>query len=318
MSGQTPPTRPPHQAMCVGQVALDLISLSPQAPLSDARFAWHAGGSAANVAAGLQYHGLSVRLVSRLGSDAPGRYVRGELERYGLSTADVTEDPERPTRVVRIGTPDAAGRVEVEPHRLRSADLHLGRAALSPARLDDIDLLHLGGSPLLTSEGFEGVLSLVRAAGARHLAVSFDPNLLPSRTPHPDLLRSRLAALLPQVDVLQCAGADLEDLWPGQTGATLAEQVPVVIVTAGAAGAHLHAAADTLFTPAAQARLVDPTGAGDAFLAAFLSCALREGTAFDAPASRYEAAAAFAAEWAARTVGHRGALTVYRRPPAAA
>jgi 1D-myo-inositol 3-kinase len=83
----------------------------------------------------------------------------------------------------------------------------------------------------------------------------------------------------------------VEDLG-GEEGAVAAwtELVPVLAITAGGAGARVYACGEWRHVPAFPAREVDPTGAGDAFAAAFM-VALDEG-ADPWAAARFAAAAA--------------------------
>jgi 1D-myo-inositol 3-kinase len=81
-----------------------------------------------------------------------------------------------------------------------------------------------------------------------------------------------------------------EDLAGAKVPATWTATVPLVVVTAGRRGARLHHAGTWTHIPAFPAREVDPTGAGDAFAAAFL-VALDEG-AEPVEAARFAAAVA--------------------------
>lgn len=103
------------------------------------------------------------------------------------------------------------------------------------------------------------------------------------------------AALLERTGALFCSEEDLGGAAPPGWWAA---RVPVLAVTRGRAGAWLYVHGERRQIPACPAREVDPTGAGDAFAAAFL-------IAVDEGAGPWQAAH-FAAAAAALTVEHPG------------
>jgi 1D-myo-inositol 3-kinase len=99
--------------------------------------------------------------------------------------------------------------------------------------------------------------------------------------------------LLARVQVLVLSAEDVQ----GQEDAFLRwrDHVPLVILTAGAAGALLYVSGERYAVPARAARVVDPTGAGDVFAATFLIRYQEEGDPWRA-AEAAACAAALAVE----------------------
>jgi DNA-binding MurR/RpiR family transcriptional regulator/sugar/nucleoside kinase (ribokinase family) len=74
---------------------------SSAAPLEDvSTFARYLGGSPANTAVGAARLGLAVAMISRVGDEQNGRFVRATLEREGVDVSQVTTDPQRLTALV--------------------------------------------------------------------------------------------------------------------------------------------------------------------------------------------------------------------------
>ena len=63
-------------------------------------FAKYLGGSSANIAYGCSKLGLSSAMLTRVGNEHMGRFVRNELESVGVDTSHVITDKERLTGLV--------------------------------------------------------------------------------------------------------------------------------------------------------------------------------------------------------------------------
>jgi 5-dehydro-2-deoxygluconokinase len=86
--------------LAMGRVGVDLYPLQEGVGLEDVEsFGKYLGGSAGNVAVAAARYGHDVALVSRVGDDPFGRFVRRELDRLGVSTAYLGTDPRLPTPV---------------------------------------------------------------------------------------------------------------------------------------------------------------------------------------------------------------------------
>ena len=83
---------------CLGRVAVDLYAQQFGSRLEDVRsFQKYLGGSSGNVAFGVARLGLKTAMVSRVGNDQMGHFLRETLEREGCDTSALQTDPERLT-----------------------------------------------------------------------------------------------------------------------------------------------------------------------------------------------------------------------------
>ncbi len=90
----------PTDLIAIGRVGVDLYPLQDGVGLEDVdTFGKYLGGSAANVTVAAARHGHSAALISAVGADPFGRYVRRELERLGVSNRYVGTIEEFPTPV---------------------------------------------------------------------------------------------------------------------------------------------------------------------------------------------------------------------------
>jgi 5-dehydro-2-deoxygluconokinase len=101
---------PAYDLVAVGRTGVDIYPLQHGVGLEEVRtFEKFLGGSATNVAVAAARHGRRVSLVTRVGQDAFGRYVRQEAERLGVDPVHITEITQHP------GPPTPVTFCEVHP-----------------------------------------------------------------------------------------------------------------------------------------------------------------------------------------------------------
>lgn len=93
--------------ICLGRAAVDLYGQQIGSRLEDmSSFAKYLGGSAANTAFGCSILGLNAAMLTRVGDEHMGRFVREELSRAGVDVGHVITDPQRLTGLVILGIKD--------------------------------------------------------------------------------------------------------------------------------------------------------------------------------------------------------------------
>jgi sugar/nucleoside kinase (ribokinase family) len=230
-----------------------------------------AGGSGANAAAWLASSGIETHFVGRVGDDPFGGFLAQELERAGVRP-HLARDPSLATGKVFVLV-DGAG------ERTMITDRGAGEA-LSPEDLPEALFgsghLHLSGYTLSGGSRRKTAIKALRLARDSGMTVSVDPSSAPLLR---DIGTERFLGWT--------RGADL--CFPNlEEGALLAGVVDpwriveallgyysAVVLKLGAEGA-LYADTDGGWerVPAAPARVVDTTGAGDTLCAGFLSARL--------------------------------------------
>lgn len=199
---------------CLGRAAVDLYGEQTGCPLEAiSTFARYLGGSPANTAVGGARLGLATAMITRVGDEQNGRFVRDELQRAGVDVSQVRTDPERLTALVFL----AIRNRDEFPHvfyRDRCADM-----ALAPEDIDDGFLARcralLVSGTHLSTEGTlaacKRAIEAVRRAGGRViLDIDYRP-VLWGRAPHADgasrsaasrMATRRLAEVLPDCDLV--------------------------------------------------------------------------------------------------------------------
>src|ERR1700742_2182945 len=91
----------------IGRSSVDLYGQQIGSRLEDmATFSKAVGGCPSNIAIGTARLGLRAGVITRVGDEHMGRFVREQLEREGVVTSGVKTDPERLTALVLLGVRD--------------------------------------------------------------------------------------------------------------------------------------------------------------------------------------------------------------------
>lgn len=97
----------PLDVITIGRASVDLYGAQIGGRLEDmGSFQKYIGGSPTNMAAGTARLGLKSALITRVGDEHMGRFIREELAREGVDVRGVRTDPERLTALVLLGIRD--------------------------------------------------------------------------------------------------------------------------------------------------------------------------------------------------------------------
>lgn len=165
--------------VCLGRAAVDLYGEQIGARLEDVQtFARYLGGSPANTAVGSARLGLRVGMISRVGDEHNGRFVRETLEREGVDVSQVGTDPQRLTALVFLGIKDQ----DTFPllfYRQHCADMGLRVEHIDEARIATARALLISGTHLSHPDTREACLFAMRAAKAAGTRVVLDIDYRP-------------------------------------------------------------------------------------------------------------------------------------------
>lgn len=88
----------------IGRSSVDLYGDQVGGPLEDMQsFAKYVGGCPTNIAVGTARLGLKSALITRVGDEHMGRFIRNELAREGVDVTGIKTDPDRLTALVILG-----------------------------------------------------------------------------------------------------------------------------------------------------------------------------------------------------------------------
>lgn len=138
----------PLDLISLGRCCVDLYAEQEGAPLEQVQsFRTYVGGSGANIAVGTARLGLRTAMLSRVGDEQLGRFVRAQLRRAGVDTRWLATDPARLTPLVLLAVRavDDFPRIFYYPD---PADLAVDEADVAAAPIERARALLVGGSAL--------------------------------------------------------------------------------------------------------------------------------------------------------------------------
>lgn len=165
----------------IGRSSVDLYGVQVGGRLEDmGSFNKYIGGSPTNIAAGAARLGLKSALITRVGDEHMGRFIREELSKEGVNVDCVKTDPKRLTALVLLGVRDQE-QFPLIFFRENCADMAISTDDIDPAFIARARCVCATGTHL-SHPNVEAAtlkaLTLARKSGARTaLDIDYRPNL---------------------------------------------------------------------------------------------------------------------------------------------
>ncbi|MDQ6628016.1 MAG: 5-dehydro-2-deoxygluconokinase [Pseudomonadota bacterium] len=288
----------PIDVVCMGRAAVDLYGEQVGGRLEDMRsFAKYLGGSPANTAVGVARLGLKPAMLTRVGDEHHGRFVRERLAAEGVDVRHVTTDPKRLTALVFLGIRDREN-FPLVFYRDQCADMGLVPADIDPVLIASAQALLLSGTHLSQPgplQACRAAVALARAAGTR-IVLDIDyrpvlwgltaPGLGEQRYVASAAVSAQLQTIVGDCDLI--VGTEEEIRIAGGSGDTLAAlrrlrelTTATLVCKRGPIGCVVFDGAipddldHGLAGPGFPVEVFNVLGAGDAFMAGFLRGWLR-------------------------------------------
>jgi 5-dehydro-2-deoxygluconokinase len=282
----------------VGRCSVDLYGQQIGSRLEDiATFAKSVGGCPSNIAIGTARLGLKSGLITRVGDEQMGRFVREQMVREGVSTEGIVTDPQRLTSLVLLS---------VENDRTFPLIFYRDNCADSALCEDDVDpaFIEGAGAVLVTGTHFakphnaaaqRKAMRLAKVAGRKVVFdIDYRPNLWglaghgagEERYIRSDTVSQHLQAVLADCDLI--VGTEEEVHAAGGSEDTLealrrirALSKAVIVLKRGPMGCVVYPEAipaqigEGIVGKGFPIEVYNVLGAGDAFLSGFLRGYLR-------------------------------------------
>ena len=256
--------------LAFGRLGVDLYPLQTGVGLAEvSTFGKDLGGTAANVAVAAARHARRVALVSHVGQDPFGAYLKAELRGYGVDDRWVTPvaGPPTPVTFCEIFPPDDFPIYFYRP--AGTPDLSIRADQLDERAVSAAGVLWLTGTGLSAEPSATAHLTALRIRDRRHVTVldlDYRPSLWSSREAAGTAMREALRFVTVAVGNLdECETATGERDPDAAAEALLASGVRIAIVKQGPHGVLARTADERVEVPATPVRVVNGLGAGDAF-----------------------------------------------------
>jgi fructokinase len=231
------------------------------------------GGAPFNVARTIARLGGECQFVGKLSDDAFGEQLRASLAQDGVRIA-VTQATSAPTTLA-IAQLDDFGTAEYRFYLEETAAAQLSAADIPDDVLNGSSAVALGGLGLLIEPAASSLKTLIERKPPL-LTTLLDPNCRPGAIKDLRLYREMIDRLLQRIDVVKVSVDDLRLLRPESVSLEAARSLlalgpGAVLVTDGPAPISIHTAVAERSVAVPLLDVVDTIGAGDAFVAAFLT-----------------------------------------------
>ena len=204
----------PLDVITIGRSSVDLYGAQVGGRLEDmASFRKYIGGSPTNMAAGMARLGMRAAVITRVGDEPMGRFIREQLLREGVDVRGVKTDPERLTALAILGIRDDR-RFPLLFYRENCADIALCEEDIDPDFIAEAGCVTVTGTHLShprPEAAAVKALRLARGNGARTaLDIDYRPNLWgvaghdegESRYVESAAVTARLRSHLPRFDLV--------------------------------------------------------------------------------------------------------------------
>jgi 5-dehydro-2-deoxygluconokinase len=263
--------------LVLGRAGMDLYADPPGTKVEVAtKFATALGGSSGNIAAGLARHGLSTSLLTCVSDDAVGRFVRNELEKYGIDAryVRVLADESRTSLAV---TETRIENTQNTIYRNNASDLLLSDEQVAEVPFDEFDALIVTGTALAANPSRSATLRAMERARDVGALVIIDLDYRPYSWPSSHEAAETYRAAIEASDMVIGNDDEFAVVANGshEDGRNLAADMgqgdTTIVYKMGEKGSVVFAKDGSFETGIFRVEAIKPMGAGDAFMASLMA-----------------------------------------------
>jgi len=285
--------------ICLGRAGVDFYAQQVGSRLEDvASFSKYIGGSSTNIACCSARMGLRTALITRVGNEQMGQFIREQLQREGVDTSNVVTDPERLTALVVLGIKDQ----DTFPlifYRENCADMAISVDDIDPLSIASAKSLLITGTHLSTEHTLKTSRHALRLARDASVKTVLDIDYRPvlwgltskgdgeTRFIESEGVTRHLQSVLPEFDLvvgteeeIHIAGGSTETIEALQNIRKVSNAV--LVLKRGPYGASVYDGDiprhldDGITVQGVTVEVLNVLGAGDAFISGFLRGWLNE------------------------------------------
>lgn len=269
------------EVLCIGELLIDFVCTDRDSSLIDGEnFIKKAGGAPANVAVAIKNMGVNVNLLASVGDDYFGDFLKQTISSYDIDDSNIIKLPNQHTTMAFVSLKKDGER---DFTFVRGADKNFSLQNVDSKILANSKVYHFGSATaFLGGELEESYNSLFEYAKKENKIIVFDPNYRSglhanckedfinkskkfiSNSTVVKVSEDEAMLITGKIDINE-AGKELINF-----GAKF------VLMTLGKDGTLIFSDDKTEHMKVEPVKMVDATGAGDAFIGAVISCIAKE------------------------------------------
>jgi 5-dehydro-2-deoxygluconokinase len=293
------PSPPVLDVISIGRSSVDLYGQQIGGRLEDmASFSKAVGGCPANIAIGTARLGLRSGLITRVGDEHMGRFIREQMQREGVVLDGIHTDPERLTALVLLGVSDDST-FPLIFMRENCADAALDESDIDPGFVASAAAIVVTGTHFARPCAAAAQRKAIRIAKAHGRRIVFDIDYRPNlwglsghgageeRYLRSEIVTAHLQAIMPDCDLIVGTEEELhiaagsEDTLEALAVLRRLSPAALLVCKRGPMGCVVFPGAippsldDGVCGPGFPVEVYNVLGAGDAFMSGFLRGWLR-------------------------------------------
>ncbi|MBU0996931.1 MAG: carbohydrate kinase [Firmicutes bacterium] len=261
--------------ICIGELLIDFIPNETGIELKNVTgFTKAAGGAPANVAACVSKLGIHSVMITKLGLDAFGDFLVDTLNEVHVDTTHIKRTDIANTALAFVSLKENGER-DFSFYRNPSSDLLLDESEIEESLFESGDIIHFCSVDLVDAPVKKAHVRALEYAEKKGCLISFDPNLRFPLWKNLQEYYETIQSFIPYAHILKISSDELEFITRIKNTneaikSLFVGNVKIVIITDGGVGATLYTKSSELFVPSFKTKVVDTTGAGDAFIGGIL------------------------------------------------
>ncbi|MCK8487968.1 PfkB family carbohydrate kinase [Paenibacillus sp. MBLB2552] len=268
--------------IAIGEVLIDFTPAG-RSTGGNEQFECNPGGAPANVAAALSRLGSKSALISKVGEDQFGSLLHQTLQNAGVDVSGVSYTKEASTTLAFVHLDDHGDR-SFSFIRKPGADTFLQSMDLPHEKIVNSRILHYGTVSMTHEPARTATRTAVLQAKEAGVLLSFDPNIRFPLWESPEEAKQNILWGMKYADILKISEEELSfitgthDIEEGSLKLAQQFEIALIVVTLAEKGCYYRIGSKDGYVSGFQVKVVDTTGAGDAFLGCLLFKILEAGS----------------------------------------
>lgn len=237
-------------------------------------FEQNPGGAPANVLACASRLGSKTAFIGKVGSDMHGVFLKKTLDDENICTKGLLLDSNYFTTLAFVDLSESGERT-FSFARKPGADTMIRKEEVDYEIIRNSKIFHVGSLSLTDSISREATFAALDYAKDSGIIISYDPNFRPSLWENTEVAKEHMRKVISYADVMKISDEEIQLMTDSEGYEEAAKKlcdkgVSIVVVTLGKEGAYVCTSKGGALVNGFTSKVVDTTGAGDAFWGAFL------------------------------------------------